>query len=516
MSWWADAVGYEVYLRSFADSDGDGVGDFPGLTKRLDHLADLGIDAVWVTPFYPSPQRDFGYDVADYCDVDPAFGTLEQFDEFAARAHELGLKVVIDIVPNHSSSEHPWFRSALEGKDSPHRDHYVWRDPAPDGGPPNNWLAIFGGPAWTLDEASGQYYMHLFLPEQPDLNWASPAVHRAFEQVLEFWMARGVDGFRIDVAHSLCEDRSFADNPPKPGIGREPEDFGDLLHVHDIDQPETIEVYRSWRRLVADRDVLLIGEVYVDPAPAMDKYVDDALHLTFFFGLNPLEWDPVTFASTLREATESLPDGWGWIQGSHDEHRAVTRFGGGPEGVERSLALWAALFGLPGMPFLFQGEELGLENGVVAPEHVLDPVGKRIPEDGRDPCRTPMPWEPGAGHGFSSGEPWLISETRTDNETASVQAGDPESPLSRTRALLDARRSTAGRRGGPVDWLDAPEGVVAYRRGEVAHVANLTDGVVTVALPGPWDVAHATGEAVLVGDRLELGARTGAILGVVA
>lgn len=515
--WWTDAVGYEVYIRSFADSNGDGIGDFPGLTSRLDHLADLGIDAVWVTPFYPSPQADFGYDVADYTDVDPVYGTLEDFDAFVARAHDLGLRVIIDIVPNHSSSEHPWFCSAVaEGPDSPVRNHYVWADPAPDGGPPNNWFSIFGGPAWTLDEASGQYYMHLFLPEQPDLNWAEPAVRKAFLDILRFWLDRGVDGFRIDVAHSLTEDQTFPDAPPHPDLvpGAEPERFGDLDTASHLDHPDNVEVFRAWREVADEAGALLLGEVWVSPPELVHRYVDGALHLSFYFGLIEEDWDPETFVAELRHAASVVPDGWAWVQGSHDAHRNVTRHGGGPDGVERSLALWVAMFGLPGTPFLYQGEELALPDGVVSEADLLDPVAAVRPDDGRDPCRTPMPWADGPTNAFTDApSAWLPAEPRPGDQTVAGQAEDPGSPLSRMRALLAARRRTGSGRTGPVRWWVTPPGTMGYARDGVAHVANLTDTSVAVDVDAGWRLVHATAEgARLVEGVLDLPARSGAIL----
>ena len=516
--WWQDAIGYEVYLRSFADGDCDGVGDFLGLTERLGHLADLGIDLVWVTPFYPSPQADFGYDVADYRDVDPVYGTLADFDRFLAKAKALGLRVLVDIVPNHSSSLHPWFRSAvMEGHESPYRDYYVWSDPAPDGGRPNNWLSMFGGPAWTLDERSGQYYMHLFLPEQPDLNWANDAVRDEFLDILRFWLDRGVDGFRIDVAHSLMEDQTFPDDPPSPDLpdGQQPETFGDLDHVYDLDREETVDIFRDWRVVADARDAVLIGEVYLDEPERVAKYVEgDALHESFYFGLNALDWDPAEFARRIRHANDTAPGGWSWVQGSHDEHRAVTRYGGGTVGRERSLALWSAMFGLPGTPFLYQGDELGLEDGIVAPEDIQDPVGFVSPEDGRDPCRTPIPWAPGPGNGFTTAdEPWLRCEQRPAGDTVQVQRASDGSFLNAMRSLIAARRSTADRRFGGVEWWDeAPEGTLAFTRGSIAHVVNLTDEPVALACGDGWELVHATGTVELDGAVISLAPRTGTIL----
>lgn len=513
--WWENAVGYEVYIRSFADGNADGVGDFVGLTARLDHLAWLGVDTVWVTPFYPSPQRDFGYDVADYCGVAPEYGTLDDFDRFVARAKSLGLRVVIDIVPNHCSSDHPWFQEALRDPTSPQRDYFIWRDPSPDGGPPNNWLAIFGGSAWARDHASGQYWMHLFLPEQPDLNWENPLLRREFEEILRFWLERGVDGFRIDVAHSLVKDQSFADNPLKPGI-EQAEEFGDFARHHDIDQDGVFAVYEAWSAIAAEYGAVLIGEAWGRPERIWEYTRPGRLDLAFWFGLMNREWDPVAFSSDVHHASACVPDGHAWVQGSHDENRVATRFGGGRVGFERSLALWVAMMGLPGTPFLYQGDELGLDDGSVLIADIMDPVGRRRPEDGRDPCRTPFPWEAGLPHsGFSeAAEVWLRSAPRRPEETVSQQAADRSSPLQRTRALLLARRLLAGRRTGPVLWLASPEGVVVYRRGAVVHAANLLDEGVRCALPpGDWAIAHATNGGRLSDDgTLILPARSGVIL----
>ena len=517
--WWEDAVGYEVYIRSFADGNGDGIGDFVGLTGRLDHLVDLGVDTVWVTPFYPSPQRDFGYDVSDYCDVSPEYGTLDDFDAFVGRAHALGLRVIIDLVPNHCSSDHPWFREALSDPTSEKRDWFIWKDPAPDGGPPNNWRAIFGGPAWEYHEATAQYWMHLFLAEQPDLNWEHPGVRAAFRDILRFWLDRGVDGFRVDVSHSLAKDQSFADNPLKPGI-REAIEFGDFAVHHDIDQDGVFTVYEEWSPILAEYDACMIGETWAPPERLWEYAKDGRLDYSFWFGLMELPWDPVVFASEIRHAIATVPKGHAWVTGSHDAHRAVTRFGGGEDGVERVLALWVAMMGLPGMPFLYQGEELGLADGLVDPDDVLDPVGKRVPEDGRDPCRTPMPWEADRPHsGFSDADAvWLRSGPRQPEETADAQRLDPSSPLNRTRALLRTRRDLSHLRRGPVQWCPSPEGVLVYQRGGVVHAANLLDEGIRVAVPeGTWALMHHTNGGRLLDDGiLLLPARSGAILGGVS
>jgi alpha-glucosidase len=517
VSWWKDAVGYEIYVRSFADSDGDGIGDLPGIEGKLEHLESLGVDAIWLTPFYPSPQADFGYDVADYAYVDPAYGTLEEFDRLVAAAHGRSMRVIVDIVPNHSSSQHAWFQAAVEnGPRSRYWDYYVWHPPGPEDGAPNNWLSHFGGPAWTMEPRWEMYYLHLFHPKQPDLNWENQDVHQEFKRILRFWVDRGVDGFRIDVAHALYKHPSFADNPRHPEVAdsADPLTFRDFAHIHDLDQPDNVEVFKGWK-IVVGPDVLLLGEVYLYPPHLVRRYVGDgALDLSFYFGLNQLEWDPAEFVERIRHAVETIPTGWAWVQGSHDEHRNVTRYGGGPEGVERSLALWVALMGLPGMPFIYQGEELCLPNGIVHPHNVLDPAAAVSADWGRDPCRTPMPWTAHPGHGFTEADTaWLVAEPRPEEETVEFQSGHGDSPLNRMRNLILARRETSVGRAGEVRWIVAKPGVLAYARDEVSHVANLTDEQATVDVGDGWALRHAThGASKLHGPDLTLPPRSGAIL----
>jgi alpha-glucosidase len=511
--WWSDAVGYEVYLRSFADSDGDGIGDLAGLTARLDHLADLGVDIVWVTPFYPSPMADFGYDVADHVDVDPRFGTLDDFDRLAAAVHDRGMRLLIDLVPNHTSDEHEWFRSARSGRDSPHRDHYLWRDPAPDGGPPNNWRSHFGGPAWTLDEASGQYWCHLFLPEQPDLNWANPEVQDAFRQIIRFWLDRGADGFRIDVAHSLVKHPSFADNPVLADVAPDAsprEAFRSLRHDHDLDQPGTLDIYRDWHRITAARDAVLLGEVYLDTAERVGAYVaDGVLDLSFFFPVLHTTWDPQVLAGVVQATLTHGRGRFCWVHSSHDDPRAPTRFGGGELGRRRALSFLAFTAFLPGPLFLYQGDELGLEDGTVDATHAADPVAVRNADasDGRDPVRTPMPWAPDEPNlGFSTGTPWLpVAENHTPDRSVAAQEGDPGSTLHAVRRLLRVRRDLR-----PLDddvtWLDdlVAAGVLAYRRGPVLVAVHAGSSPATVAVGPGAELTYANGEVALGEGRLHL------------
>jgi alpha-glucosidase len=508
--WWRGQVGYQIYIRSFADSDGDGVGDLPGIRDKLPYLAELGVDVVWITPFYPSPQKDHGYDVSDYEDIDPTFGTLDDLNAIVKEGHALGLRIVVDLVPNHTSDQHPWFLDARSSRDAEHRDFYVWRDPAPDGGPPNNWVSYFGGPAWTYDEPSGQYYMHLFLPEQPDLNWAEPRVRRAFEDILRTWFERGVDGVRIDVAHSLLEDPDFRDNPrsPHPLVdGASPIDvFESFVHDHDLDQEGVVEIYQDWNRVASEHDALLLGEVYLlDPA-RIARYVEgDALHSSFCFAALHTTWDAGDIRETLRQNVEASGDALSWPLSSHDDRRAATRFGGGALGARRTLGYLTLLCGLPGNPFLYQGDELGLDDGAI--DVAEDPISVRNPGAvGRDPQRSPMLWEPGPGFGFTTGEPWLpFGTNRTDEQTAAAQAGDPRSSLSRTRTLLHTRRRLLPLvDGSPTTWLTGTGPVVAIVRGEdvvvALHVGEGDGTTATLPLPRAGQLAYATQDDVAVVD----------------
>lgn len=494
--WWNDIVGYEVYLRSFADSNGDGIGDLPGLLSRLDHLADLGVDVVWITPFYPSPMADFGYDVAEYCDVDPRFGTLADFDEVVARAHRAGMRVVIDIVPNHTSDQHRWFQEALADPSGEARRRYLWGEPAADGGPPNNWRSHFGGPAWTLDRASGQYYCHLFLPEQPDLDWAEPSVRDAFDQILNFWLDRGVDGFRIDVAHGLVKDAHLRDNPLVEQVGPEASPrtaFQAMHHEHDLDQPSVLDIYRRWQAITRPHDAVLLGEVYLDEASDVGRYVadGDGLDLAFFFPVLHSTWDPDHLRSVV---TAALDHGHGrlvWVHSSHDDPRAATRFGGGDRGRARAVAFLAFTAFLPGPLFLFQGDELGLEDADIDAAAAADPVAVRNDDasDGRDPVRTPMPWEPDSPNlGFSTGTPWLpVGRNHTGTHTVAAQRSDPASVLSTVRRLIAARRAHRPA-GTEVTWTATEPSVLAYRHGSLVVILNAGEG--------PWSFDRDGGEIV--------------------
>ncbi|MCW2587302.1 MAG: alpha amylase catalytic region [Frankiales bacterium] len=517
--WWQDAAVYQVYVRSFADSDGDGVGDLPGITARLPYLADLGVDAVWVTPFYRSPMADHGYDVADQCDVDPMFGTLADADRLVTAAHALGLRVIVDLVPNHSSDEHPWFQEALRDPSSRLRERYLFRKPGPDGGPPNNWESVFGGPAWSRDEASGEYYLHLFDRKQPDFDWRHPAVHEEWERILRFWLDRGVDGFRIDVAHGLYKQAALTDHPPS----LESQDA--LFHAsaapHAWDQPEVVDVYRRWRQITDGyTDRVMVGEVFLSQLERVARFVGpDRLHQSFNFPLLAAPLDAQTWRRLITASLAAFEvDGAAptWVLSNHDVIRHATRYGGGEQGRARARAATLTLLGLPGSPYLYQGEELGLEQDDVPGPARQDPIwlrsGGTVP--GRDGARTPMPWTAQApGHGFSSGTPWLPFGGQAAERSVAAQEGDPGSTLAFYRRALAQRRALRGGLDRTVTWLDGPPDVLAYARRHadgdaLVCVLNTGEATTTFALPGATLLVSSDPAATASADALTLPAGT--------
>ncbi len=500
--WWHHAVIYQIYVRSFADSDGDGIGDLPGITARLHHLVDLGVDAVWLTPFYRSPQHDHGYDVADYRDVDPLFGSLADADALISRAHALGLRVIVDVVPNHTSTDHEWFRAALAaGPGSPERARYLFRDgrDGADGGqgaePPNNWLSVFGGRAWTrvteADGRPGQWYLHLFDSSQPDLDWRNPEVGDEFEAILRFWLDRGVDGFRIDVAHSLIKEESLRDQRRDSDERVAPvlTEDGGLLDTHADDepmwdQPEVHDIYRRWHRVLADYpgDRMSVAEAWTRTPESMARYVrPDELSQSFNFAWLVAPWSAAAFRRVIEETLAALaPVGAPptWVLNNHDVIRHVTRYGGGARGLARARAATLAMLGLPGSAYLYQGEELGLEEVDVPMAARQDPITRRTGEPGRDGCRVPIPWEglvPPYGFGPGSGQPWLPqpgswAPLTVAAQSEAAQAEAARSTLAFYRAALRLRRSLPG---VGIELLDrASDELLAYRRGEVLIMLN--------------------------------------------
>jgi alpha-glucosidase len=449
------------------DSDGDGVGDLPGIAGKLDHLRWLGVDAVWISPIYPSPMADFGYDVSDYRGVHPLFGTMDDFDRLLREAHARGLKVLLDFVPNHSSDQHPWFQESRSSRDNPKRDWYIWRDPAPGGGPPNNWLSNFGGPAWTFDETTGQYYYHAFLPEQPDLNWRNPQVVDAMLDVLRFWLDRGVDGFRVDVIWHLIKDDEFRDNPANPDYRPGSNPFHQFVPVYTTDRPEVHDVIGRMRALFDEYDErVLIGEIYLPVERLVTYYGSDDLkgaHLPFNFQLIEAKWDARHIAAMVEEYDRAIPrGGWpNWVLGNHDQHRIATRVG-----AEQARVAAVLLLTLRGTPTLYYGDEIGMHDVPIPPDRVQDPFEKNVPGKGlgRDPERTPMQWSGDANAGFTTGEPWL--PVADDFRTINVEAerDDPRSMLSLYRRLIALRRAEAALAVGGFRSVRAQGDVLAYLR----------------------------------------------------
>ncbi|MEZ5142791.1 MAG: alpha-amylase family glycosyl hydrolase [Acidimicrobiales bacterium] len=494
--WWHTAVGYQVYPRSFLDTTGNGVGDLEGIRRRLGYLAWLGVDALWISPFYRSPMADYGYDVADFCDVDPLFGDLVGFDVLLAEAHALGLRVIIDWVPNHTSDQHPWFLASRSSRQDPKRDWYVWRDRRPDGSPPNNWVSAFTfDSAWQPDPTTGQSYLHVFLPEQPDLNWANPEVEAAMHDTLRFWLDRGVDGFRMDVIHLIGKDPDLADDPA---------DLAGLSHVVLNHRPETHPLLRRIRRLLDDYPGgrMAVGEVYLLDTTMVVDYLgeDDELHLAFNFPPLYAPWTAEAWRAQIEMtyATHDAVGAWPtWVLSNHDNVRHRTRYGGGEARARAAIVL---LLGLRGTPFLYAGEELGLEDAVVPPERVLDPGG-------RDGCRAPIPWDGSPGHGWATPDPWLPWPPDADHRHADALQRDPASILHLYRRLLAVRRTSRSLHAGSLELLAAdhaaPEvvGWVRHADGDQPRTVLVNFGDAAAGVDGVTGTVEVASDGVGEGER---------------
>lgn len=465
-TWWQSAVIYQIYPRSFQDSNGDGVGDLRGIVQRLSYLAELGVDAIWLSPIFLSPMADFGYDISDYEAIAPLFGSLADFDALVAAAHRLGLKIILDLVPNHTSDQHPWFADSRRSRLDPKRDWYVWRDPAPDGGPPNNWLSEFGGSAWQYDDATKQYYYHAFLAAQPDLNWRNPAVRKAIHDVMRFWLRRGVDGFRIDVIWHLIKDDAFRDDPPNPAfIAGEPL-YRSQTPLYSSDRPEVHEVIAEIRR-VADEfaDRVLIGEIYLPTARLVAYYGCDlaGVHLPFNFGLIGARWQARALAKLIDDYEASLPPGgWpNWVLGNHDRPRISSRVGAAQARIAAMLLLT-----LRGTPTLYYGDEIGMRQVEIPADRVRDPYERNVPGHGlgRDGCRTPMQWDASLHAGFSQVEPWLPLDDYFRQENVARQQGDRFSIYQLYRQLIEIRKKFQALAIGAYRPVAAQGNILAYRR----------------------------------------------------
>lgn len=525
LEWWRGAVIYQIYPRSFLDTNGDGVGDLPGIVAGLDHVAGLGVDAIWVAPFFKSPMADFGYDIADYRDVDPLFGTLADFDRLLEKAHGLGLKVMIDQVLSHTSVEHVWFLESRESRDNDKADWYVWADPRPDGSPPNNWLSIFGGVAWQWEPRRRQYFLHNFLASQPDLNFHHPAVRAAALDNVRFWLDRGVDGLRLDAINFCFHDVGLRDNPPKPvelrtGRGFSPDNpYAYQYHWYNNTQPENLGFLEELRALTDGyADIAALGEISSEDSLAtMAEYTGDRrLHMGYSFELLTEEFSAGYIRDTVRRLEDVMHDGWPcWALSNHDVERAVTRWGGAAPEPALAAQLVALVCSLRGSVCLYQGEELGLDEADVPFEQMHDPYGISFwpTFKGRDGCRTPMPWSDAAHAGFSTVEPWLPVPPGHRARSVATQENDPSSSLQQVRRFLRWRKTLPVLQTGDIRFLDADEPVLAFVReqpGEAAILAVFNLGrdaatwQVSAALtPNPIDVPGiASGR--LAGQQLQL------------
>lgn len=471
-TWWQKGIVYQIYPRSFQDSNRDGIGDLPGIIQRLDYVKDLNVDAIWISPIYPSPMHDFGYDVADYTGIHPMFGTMADFDQLLEETHRRGLKLILDLVPNHTSTEHFWFKESRSSRDNPKRNWYFWRDPAPDGGPPNNWLSCFGGSAWEFDERTGQYYMHSFEKHQPDLNYRNPEVMQAMQDVMRFWLDKGIDGFRVDVIEFILKDEELRDEPPDPNWnGVEP--YGRLKHIHSRNLPGVHKLIRQMRSVVNDyENRVLIGEIFVFDEAIATYYGEDhdGCHLPFNFRLIYKEWTAPLVKQAVDSYEAALAAGhWpNWVLGNHDQHRIATRLG-----VTQARVANMLLLTLRGTPTCYYGDEIGMEDVPIPLHKIQDPAAVNQPEVahifGRDPERTPMQWDdsPNAGFCDPDVEPWLPVAPDYAQRNAARQLKEPTSMLNLFLALIRLRHQEPALSVGdygPVEVGDSAIDVFAYTR----------------------------------------------------
>jgi alpha-glucosidase len=472
MSWWQTGIIYQIYPRSFCDSNDDGIGDLRGIIEKLPYLEHLGIDAVWISPIFPSPMADFGYDVSDYIGIDPVFGTMADFRALLDAAHRRRIRVILDYVPNHTSDQHPWFVESRASRSSAKRDWYLWRDPAPHGGPPNNWRSVFGGSAWELDSRTGQYYYHAFLKQQPDLNWRNPRLREAMFDVLRFWLDQGVDGFRVDVIWHLMKDQEFRNNPPNLDLSRAKSPYYELLPIYSCDQPEVHELIKSMRRLVDHYgDRVLIGEIYLPVEKLVRYYGTEGLgvHLPYNFQLINLPWEARTVTAAIDAYEALLPAfAWpNWVLGNHDKRRIASRVGPAQARVAAMLLLT-----LRGTPTIYYGDEIGMQDVPIPSELEQDPYGKNIPGRGlgRDPVRTPMQWNGEPGAGFTRGSPWLPIAENYRTVNVATQQADPSSMLTLHRRLIQLRRDHPALHRGSYGPIEAGGRLIAFTRKEAGSL----------------------------------------------
>lgn len=469
--WWQTGIIYQIYPRSFQDSDGDGVGDLKGVISRLDYLQWLGVQAVWLSPIYPSPMADFGYDISDYCGIHPMFGTMADFDALLQEVHSRGMKLILDLVPNHTSNQHPWFLESQSSKDNPKRDWYLWYDGNENGEPPNNWLSVFGGPAWEWHEETQQYYYHAFLKEQPDLNWRNPEVQKAMFDVMRFWLDKGVDGFRVDVMWHMVKDSKLRDNPRNPDYQQHMADYEQLLPVFSTDQPEVHDIVHKMRSVLDSyNERMMIGEIYLPIHKLVTYYGADnnGAHLPFNFQLITLDWNAEKIAAAIDEYEGALPDsGWpNWVLGNHDQPRITSRIGPGQARVAAML-----LLSLRGTPTLYYGDEIGMSDVPIPFDEVQDPQGINMPEKNlsRDPARTPMQWDESTNAGFTSGKPWLRIDKAYSRINVAAEKANPFSNLSFVKRLIQLRQQEPSLNAGSYTTIFSNQQMLAYLREKEGH-----------------------------------------------
>ena len=513
--WWRGAVTYQIYPRSFMDTNGDGVGDLPGIVDKLDYVASLGVDAIWISPFFRSPMADFGYDIADYREVDPLFGSNDDFDRLLAKAHQLGLKVMIDQVLSHTSMEHAWFKESRENRDNPKADWYVWADAKADGTPPNNWLSLFGGCAWQWEPRRGQYYLHNFLTSQPDLNYHNPEVRRAVLGEVKYWLDKGVNGLRLDAINFCFHDRELRDNPPKPeekrvGRGFSPDNpYAFQYHYYNNTQPENLAFLEELRALMDQyEDVAAIGEISSEDSLATTaEYTSgNRLHMGYSFELLTDDFSAGYIRGTVRDLEAQMLEGWPcWAISNHDVSRVLSRWGNGNASPKLANLLSAMVCSLRGSVCVYQGEELGLTEAEVPFESLQDPYGITFwpTFKGRDGCRTPMPWNGGINAGFSVGDPWLPVPTEHRALAVTLQDATPDSPLNGFRQFMAWRKTQPALRWGEIQFIDTPEPVLAFTRkhgNDTLLVAfNLSKTAVELPLAGLGTLTPVNGHGLSQG-----------------
>jgi alpha-glucosidase len=505
--WWRDGVIYQIYPRSFADSNGDGLGDLPGIVAHLDYLSDLGVDAIWLSPVYPSPDKDFGYDVSDYCDIDPRFGTLADFDRLIAEAHRRGIRVIMDMVMNHTSDQHAWFKKSRSSRDNPKRDWYIWREAGPNGKVPNNWQASFGGSAWELDPASGQYYLHLFTKEQPDVNWRNPEVRKAQLEAFRFWMQRGVDGFRMDVFNAYFKHPDLPDNPLKFGL----RGFDRQRHIYDIDQPEMMPFLNELRLLLDSfPERYAVGETYLaTPEKTVSYCGPDKLHAAFSFDFTSNDlfypWNPGWVIDQIKQRESVFNAAGIWpttVMSNHDLPRAASRYAKGDNDDQAKLAM-ALLLTLRGTAFMYYGEEIGMRDISLTRNEILDPPGRKYWPiyKGRDGCRSPMQWDGSKYAGFSGTKPWLPVHPNYQHRNVATQLANPGSIFNFTKKLIALRKKYPALQRGDFAALNSSKGTLAFTRQAEEQVIlvgmNFNAGQRTLNLPdGHWQILFSSASVV--------------------